>query len=115
MGHAVILDINRFHHYTDETPENQKAMANLFIDQAHAYLDELIIAFEHDSINEWHDVSHKFKGMALFAGAMLLAESCTEAQNQYQSPAEQKKALLEAIIHNTKNTIQIFEDSILKD
>lgn len=98
-----------FHEYSGQDPEENAFMAQLFIEQCHAYMHELAMFFETDAQQDWHDVAHAFKGMAAFAGTNALYDLCTLAEMHYQSERCTKKTILADIEIELSNTTATFQ------
>lgn len=109
MINKPTLNSFTFHEYSGQNPEENMFMAQLFIEQCHAYLHELAIFFETDCHQDWHEVAHAFKGMAACAGTDALYDLCTNAQTHYQSDKYTKKVILRALENEVSNIIQSFQ------
>lgn len=106
----IVVDIDKFHEFVSNDKDQCKEMASLFILQAEEYLQELVSAHEHDALDEWRDVTHKFKGMAGFVGAVGLYESCLQAQNDYKADRGVRAEMLNAITQDVAGSVQYFND-----
>ena len=84
-------------------------MAQLFIDQAGVYLQELISTHEYDAIEEWREVAHRFKGMAGFAGAVQLYESCARAQKDPSTERDEREKMLSIISRDVDESVSCFK------
>jgi HPt (histidine-containing phosphotransfer) domain-containing protein len=108
----LVVDIDKFHEFASGDVETRKEMAELFVDQAQLYLQELLSAHECDEVEEWRDVAHKFKGMAGFAGAVRLRESCWRAQNEYIADRGERTAMLSGITQDVIQSIECFQEYV---
>ena len=109
MAQTQIIDTSTFHDYVGNNKAEVEFMINLFTEQSSTYYTELEIAYTHDDTIEWHDVAHKLKGMALFTGAHQLHQTCTTAQDSYQSSKQDKFLLLKKIETDIEKTISFFK------
>lgn len=112
MGAENIQSVNLETFYSfigDDEVEGQR-MAHLFIQQSQEYLKELKLCLSHQSGEEWHDVAHKFKGMAGFAGAEALQKKCLTAQKGWKKPCEDKKLMFLSVEKEAKQAIEFFEN-----
>ena len=106
MQKLQIINEEKFCDYSGDAPESHKAMAQLFIDQAHIYVQELGFAMNEDSQDLWHDIAHKYKGMASFAGADALYYACRHAQEISTTSKTNKQKALNSIEKETNRAIQ---------
>lgn len=108
MG-KMVLDIEKFHDFASSNTEDRDKMAQLFIDQAGVYLQELVSTHEYDAIDEWREIAHKFKGMAGFAGAVQLYESCSIAQNKFDVKRSDREEILNMISKDVDESVSCFK------
>ncbi len=108
MG-KMIVDIEKFHDFASSNAEDRDKMARLFIDQAGVYLQELVSTHEYDAIDEWREVAHKFKGMAGFAGAIQLYESCSRAQKECGAKRSEREEILDIISRDVDESVSCFK------
>ncbi len=110
MQKLQIINEERFCDYSGNTPESHRAMAQLFIEQAHVYVQDLCFAMDENSQDLWHDVAHKYKGMAAFAGADALYKACQHAQDISATSKINKQKVLNSIEKETNRAIQELSD-----
>ena len=110
MGQAQIIDTDHFHDYVGNDTAEIEFMIDLFIQQSSTYYMEIELAYKHDDVTEWHDVAHKFKGMAGFTGATHLYATCKQAQEDHKCTKEQKLSLLKTIEQDIENAISFLKD-----
>lgn len=103
-----IINHDKFLNFVGDDEDRATHMAELFIEQAECYLSELRQSMALETPQEWHDVAHKFKGMAGFAGADCLFNACSAAQNGWQEPLPIKKNLLNDVALETQKTNAFF-------
>jgi HPt (histidine-containing phosphotransfer) domain-containing protein len=108
----MIVDIEKFHDFATSDAGDRDKMAQLFIDQAGVYLQELVSVHEYDAVEEWREVAHKFKGMAGFAGAVQLYESCYRAQNEYDAERSERAEILNIISRDVDESVTYFKTYI---
>jgi HPt (histidine-containing phosphotransfer) domain-containing protein len=106
MQKLQIINQEKFYDYSGDTHESHKAMAQLFIDQSHIYVQELSFAMDENSHDLWHDVAHKYKGMTSFVGADALYHACHHAQEIFESSKKDKQKALNSIQEETNRAIQ---------
>lgn len=110
MDKLQIINQEIFHEFVGEDAENAAHMANLFVAQAQSYVAELNSSLEYKSVQEWHDVSHKLKGMAGFAGAECLRDVCVFAQDNWKAPDDEKTKIFQNIKSEAAKAIEFFQN-----
>lgn len=110
MEQAQTIDTKKFHDYVGNERDEIEFMIDLFIQQSGIYCTELEMAYTHDDCNEWHDITHKFKGMAGFTGATTLHQTCLHAQENHELPKDQKILLLHKIQKDVQDAIAFLEN-----
>ena len=108
MGDLAVINFDVFEDFLGDGDSSQ--MIDLFVEQAEEYLEELRASYMHGSAQEWHDVAHKFKGMASFAGTELLWQACANAQKNYEVDHESKGMLLYEIENEVNKAIAFFKE-----
>lgn len=110
MEKSPAINLKLFHDYIGHSHNDIEFMIDLFIEQSTIYYSELEIALHEEDQQEWHDIAHKFKGMASFTGANDLYKTCQTAQEKYNSNLETKKQLLKSIEGDIDKVIRFFRD-----
>lgn len=96
---AKIIDFKQFIELAGNNEESAVEMAEMFIEHAPEYYEEIVTSYNNYDNSEWHDTTHKVKGMASFSGATRLYKICEIAQSRYTAPDSEKQKML-TIINN---------------
>jgi|GEM_PF-2797228 len=108
MSKLNTINKKKFFEYSGDSASDRDAMIKLFIDQAVIYTAELESSLHSASNDLWHDIAHKYKGMASFAGAEALYAVCSMAQESASSSKKDKQAIFNLIEQETDKAIQEF-------
>ena len=109
MGKNRVIDQEKFLSFACGGDGEAERMAELFVQQAECYLNELRQSMVSTNPQEWHDVAHKFKGMAGFAGADFLYTACCDAQAGWEEPTGAKEKLFNAVEQETVKATLMFK------
>jgi len=101
------VDMEQLRMFTDGDPEEEKALAGLFLEQA----QEMIVLLEQsvgaDKHDVWKSAAHRFKGSSGNLGAMPLHQLCKRAETHFEDEESKKCDMLAAIMTATKQ-VEIF-------
>jgi CheY-like chemotaxis protein/HPt (histidine-containing phosphotransfer) domain-containing protein len=101
------VDLDQLRMFTDGDPEEEKALAELFLEQA----QEMIMLLEQnmgaDKNDVWKSAAHRFKGSSGNLGAMPLHQLCKRAEMHFEDEESKKNDMLAAIKAATKN-VELF-------
>lgn len=109
------INVETFYSFVGDDPEAARDMADLFIRQAKDYLIELGALTEEGDERRWHDVAHKFKGMASFAGADALRRSCAKAQENHAASPSTKREIYTMVETDVDRAIVHIAELTAKD
>lgn len=103
----VPVDMEQLRLFTDGDPDEEKALAELFLEQA----QEMIVILEQstgiDKNEAWKSAAHRFKGSSGNLGAMKLYSLCKRAETHFENDEVQKQQMLVAIKTETKR-VEVF-------
>ncbi len=102
------VDMEQLNMFTNGDKEEEKALANLFLEQAKDVMAILERSFGADKHAEWKSASHRFKGASGNLGAMKLHHLCKRAEVHFEDNETQKSEMFEAIKTETKQVEQFF-------
>jgi CheY-like chemotaxis protein len=106
------VDMEQLRMFTDGDPEEEKALASLFLEQA----QEMIVILEHsmsaDKNDAWKSAAHRFKGSSGNLGAMKLHNACKLAEAHSEDNVAQKKEMLCTIRAEQKRVEEFFSTSL---
>ena len=104
----VPVDMEQLRLFTDGDPAEEKALADLFLEQA----QEMIVILERstgpDHSEAWKSAAHRFKGSSGNLGAMKLHHLCKRAEARFEESETQKREMLAAIEAETKRVAVFF-------
>jgi PAS domain S-box-containing protein len=101
------VDMEQLRMFTDGDPAEEKALADLFLDQAQemiAILEQSKGAYQNEA---WKSAAHRFKGSSGNLGAMKLHQLCKHAEAHSEDSESQKMEMLMAIKAETKR-VEVF-------
>lgn len=91
------VDMEQLRMFTDGDPEEEKALAELFLEQA----QEMIVILEQsmgaDQHEVWKSAAHRFKGSSGNLGAVPLHQLCKRAETHFEDDAAKKQEMLEGM------------------
>lgn len=103
------VDLEQLRMFTDGDPEEEKALAELFLEQA----QEMIVILEQntgaDNNDAWKSAAHRFKGSSGNLGAMPLHQLCKRAEMHFDDEELKKLEMLVAIKVATKQVALFFQ------
>jgi len=102
------VDLEQLRLFTDGDPAEEKALADLFLDQARQMIEVLEQHLASDGQEAWKSAAHRFKGSSGNLGANQLHQLCKQAEMNFQSDAMQKQQMLAAIKSETHRVEQFF-------
>lgn len=94
---SVIMDWERLSMFTDNDPEEEKALIEMFVHYAEESLETLKNCKSGED-EEWKKAAHKLKGSAANLGAQALSVACFEAEQAYDRDANTKKQILIGVL-----------------
>lgn len=103
------VDLGHLRDFTDGDPEEEKEFFEIYLKQSEIIIDTLEGSLEDNK--EWEDAAHKLKGASANLGANRLANICSEAEDKYKAPKEQKTELLKAIKEELSR-VEVFINSL---
>ncbi len=105
------VDLEQLRMFTDGDPEEEKALADLFLEQA----QEMIVLLEQnmgsDQQEVWKSAAHRFKGSSGNLGAMPLHQLCKRAEMHFADEEIKKHDMLAAIKAETSRVAQYFSET----
>jgi len=104
------VDMAQLRIFTDGDPEEGKALADLFLEQAQAMIAILQKSTGAESHEAWKSAAHRFKGSSGNLGAMKLHHLCKRAETHFNDEEMKKLEMLAAIQAETLR-VEIFFQS----
>ncbi len=101
------VDLEQLRMFTDGDPEEEKALAALFLEQSQAMIKILQESTGDDKKEAWKSAAHRFKGSSGNLGANKLQLLCKQAEAGFENNESQKLEMLTAIKEETKR-IEVF-------
>jgi PAS domain S-box-containing protein len=101
------VDMEQLRLFTDGDLEEEKALADLFLAQAHEMIVILEQSTDAGKQAEWKSAAHRFKGSSGNLGAMNLHHLCKRAELHFEDSEAQKQEMLAAIKAETKR-VELF-------
>ena len=100
--HEIPVDMEQLRMFTDGDLAEEKALADLFLDQAQEMIKLLQQSVSADKNDTWKSAAHRFKGSSGNLGAMKLHDLCKYAEMHFEDDESQKLEMLAAIAAETK-------------
>lgn len=91
------IDMEHFSMFTDGDKDEEKALFEMFFDQAYKSLDTLKNNCKDGENEEWRGAAHKLKGASANLGANQLSSVCAQAEKAFDKEEKDKQALFESI------------------
>ena len=104
------VDMEQLRLFTDGDPAEEKALADLFLEQAYAMIVILEQSIAADKNDVWKSAAHRFKGSSGNLGAMALHHLCKRAETHCEDNDTQKLEMLTAIKAETKRVEMFFKE-----
>lgn len=104
----VPVDMEQLRLFTDGDPAEEKALAELFLQQAHEMIVILEQSMVPDANDRWKSAAHRFKGSSGNLGATKLHLLCKSAEVHFEDTNDAKQDMLTAIIAETKRVETFF-------
>ncbi len=101
------VDMEQLRLFTNGDPEEEKELANLFLEQSHGMIEILENSLSMDKIEAWKSAAHRFKGSSGNLGAVQLHALCKRAEAHFEDSEAQKQEMLAAIKAET-NRVEVF-------
>ncbi len=105
------VDMEQLRLFTDGDREEERALAELFLEQAQEMIHVLEQSMDAAKHEAWKSAAHRFKGSSGNLGAMKLHHLCKRAETHFQDSEVQKKEMLAAIRAETRR-VDIFFQSL---
>ncbi len=108
------LDFEQLRLFTDGDPNEEKALFDLFLEQAEEMLSLLknsANSTDNDDNEVWKSAAHRFKGSAGNLGANKLHLICKKAEAHYLDNAASKQNMLKEIENEMKRVQKFFNSS----
>ncbi|MDX2113102.1 MAG: ATP-binding protein [Alphaproteobacteria bacterium] len=102
------VDLNQLRLFTDGDPAEEKALAELFLQQAEQMITVLEQNLSDSGHDAWKSAAHRFKGSSGNLGASQLYQLCKEAEQHFSDSEPQKLAMLTAIKAETQRVAEFF-------
>ncbi|MFM9891038.1 MAG: ATP-binding protein [Rickettsiales bacterium] len=102
------VDLAQLRLFTDDDPAEEKALAELFLDQAQMLITLLQDSTDTHAQDAWKSAAHRFKGSAGNLGATALYQICKTAETQADGSAADKQEMLLAIMDETDRVRKFF-------
>ena len=102
------VDLEQLRMFTDGDAEEEKALADLFIEQANMMIDLLQKSTDAVASDTWKSAAHRFKGSSGNLGANKLHHLCRRAETHYDDSEEEKREMLQAIVAETQRVQAFF-------
>ncbi|MDX2074722.1 MAG: ATP-binding protein [Alphaproteobacteria bacterium] len=101
------VDMEQLRLFTDGDPAEEKALADLFLEQAQEMIVILGQSMGADKNDVWKSATHRFKGSSGNLGAIKLHHLCKRAETHFEDSESQKLEMLAAIKAETKR-VEVF-------
>jgi CheY-like chemotaxis protein/HPt (histidine-containing phosphotransfer) domain-containing protein len=102
------VDLEQLRLFTDGDPAEEKALAELFLEQAHEMIVLMEQSMDTAKSDVWKSAAHRFKGSSGNLGAMKLHQLCKQAETHFEDHENQKHGMIAAIISETKRVENFF-------
>lgn len=104
----VPVDLDQLRIFTDGDPQEERALAQLFLEQAQSMIDILQNSTARENSETWKSAAHRFKGSSGNLGAMRLHHLCRRAEAHFDDEEARKLEMLAAIQRETKRVEAFF-------
>lgn len=88
------IDLSHFEMFTDNDPDLEKELLNLFFEQAELSLSDLEQSLSDNDNDTWEAAAHRLKGAAANLGAEPLAKACENAEYASENDKPDTTAML---------------------
>ncbi len=106
------VDLEQLRVFTNGDLEEEKALGELFLEQAGEIITALKDSISAGKNDAWKSAAHRFKGSSGNLGAMKLHHLCKRAELQFSDPETSKQEMLAAMIAETKRVEQFFASEL---
>ena len=106
---AEIMDWELLRMFTDDDPEEERALIEMFITYAEESLEILKTCSDGED-EEWKKAAHKLKGSAANLGAQALSDICFQAEQGFDQDKETKERILTDILSSYEQVIQLLNN-----
>lgn len=90
-----VLDWERLRMFTEDDPDEERALIEMFTTHAEESLDVLKMQCLAGDNEEWRKAAHKLKGSAANLGANILSEECLEAEKAFELGEDEKSKIFD--------------------
>lgn len=94
----VVMDWDHFSVFTDNEPEQEKELVDIFITYGEETMAAIAAAAKADDAAAWKGMCHKMKGSAANLGAHELSKACLAGEQQFAASADRKQEMLKDIL-----------------
>lgn len=101
------VDLEQLRMFTDGDTEEEKALVELFLDQAREMMEVLTQNTASENAAAWKSAAHRFKGASGNFGAIKVHHLCKRAESGYEESIDQKIEML-ATLEQEINRVKIF-------
>jgi signal transduction histidine kinase/NO-binding membrane sensor protein with MHYT domain/DNA-binding response OmpR family regulator len=105
----VPVDMAQLQVFTNGDPDEEKALFNLFLEQANIMIDILKNNTNEEAKEVWRSAAHRFKGSSGNLGAMKLHHLCKRAETHFEDIEQKKLEMLVAIKAETVKVEKFFK------
>ena len=107
------VDLEQLRMFTDGDPEEEKALAELFLEQAQEMILILKQSMGPEQTDRWKSAAHRFKGSSGNLGAMPLHQLCKRAESHFEDDASKKAEMLASMQAATQHVAMFFKTAAL--
>ena len=105
----VPVDMEQLRMFTNDDPEEEKALFTFFIEQSQVIIELLQQNMNEADQEAWQSAAHRFKGSSGNLGAMRLHQLCKQAEENFAESAPKKMEMLTEIIEETARITKFFQ------
>ena len=109
----MVMDWDRLRMFTDGSPEEERALIEMFSTYAEESLGILKIC-QDGADEEWKKAAHKLKGSAANLGAQILSEMCFEAELGFEKSEQEKEEILAKILSSYEQVCEHLDREVVQ-
>ncbi len=102
------VDMEQLRMFTDGDKDEEKALAELFLEQAQEMINILEKSLQPEAKEAWKSAAHRFKGSSGNLGATRLHNICKKAEQHFEDEETKKQEMLTAILNETAKVKEFF-------
>lgn len=106
------VDMDQLRLFTNGDQEEEKALANLFLQQAWEMIAVLEKGIKDQNNDAWKSAAHRLKGSSGNFGATRLYHLCQRAEANHQDSADKKVEMLSALKQETQRVDSFFLEAV---